>query len=270
MISTFANNATGANKTVSTIGNIVKLNFAPSIPLDDKVDYELRLISANIVYCMPNITSSNNTLTYIFGGTTHTITFDTGLYALSDINNIVSLYTGISNNGGDSNLIVFSADESTSKIYIFFSQPYVEINCGVSNSIMPMLGFPTSSGVIGGLNIASWIKGAYAAQLNSLQNILIQCDIVNGGYSNTQVSNVIAVVTPNVTPYSTIIYTPYFPISCPVFKRGKIDSITITLVDQDGNDIDMGTSGGTDLPAELWSVVLTLEPTILQTAHNAK
>ena len=107
MISIFANNATGANKTVSTLGNRVKLNFAPSIPLDDKVDYELRLISGNIVYCMPNFTSSNNTLTYIFRGTTHTITFDTGLYALSDINNIVSLFTGISNNSGDPNFIVF-------------------------------------------------------------------------------------------------------------------------------------------------------------------
>ena len=198
MISIFANNSAGNGKVINTLGSQIKLNLNPPIMLDDRKKYELRVINANIVYCTPNVTSANNILSYTFGGHTHNIIFDTGLYALTDINIVVSLYTGIGNNGGDPNLIQFEADEATSKIYCFFSQAHVIIDCGAGNSIMPMLGFPASSGQIGGLIIASWIKSAVAAQLNAIQNILIKCDITTGSYTNSQMSNIISVVVPNV------------------------------------------------------------------------
>ena len=35
--------------------------------------------------------------------------------------------------------------------------------------------------------------------------------------------------------------------------------MTLTLVDQDGTDIDMGTDNGT-LPPELWSVTMDISP----------
>jgi hypothetical protein len=257
MISLFVNNDTSYNKIISALGNQVILSLNPPILLDDKKKYEMRLLNANIVYCMPNVTSVNNTLTYTYQGYTHNIVFDTGIYSLDDINVNISLYTAIGNNGGDGNLIVFSADESTSKIYCFFDQPNVVIDCGAPNSIMPMLGFPASSGLMGGLIIASWIKSATSAQLNSIQNILVKCDATTGSYSNGQLSNVIACVVPNVTSYSTIIYTPVHPTRCPINVR-RLDSITFTLVDQNNNDIDMGTSGGT-LSPELWSIVITIE-----------
>jgi len=256
MLSLFINNNPSTNKIISPLGNQVIVNLNPPILLDEKKKFELRLLNANIVYCMPNVSSNNNTLTYIFQGITHNIIFDNGLYSLDDINITVGLYTAIGNNGGDGSLIQFEADEATSKIYCFFSQAHVIIDCGAGNSIMPMLGFPASSGQIGGLIIASWIKSAVSAQLNAIQNILIKCDITTGSYTNSQMSNIISVVVPNVGSYSTIIYYPVHPVRCPI-NVARIDSITFTLVDQNGNDIDMGSNGGTESP-ELWSIVITI------------
>ena len=84
------------------------------------------------------------------------------------------------------------------------------------------------------------------AALNPLQNILIKCDIVTGSYFNTTHSTIIAVVTPDVSPYSTIIYRPVHPIRLPINVK-RIDQMTITLVDQDNKDIDLGSNGGTYL-----------------------
>ena len=126
---------------------------------------------------------------------------------------------------------------------------------------MKMLGFDASQAtnlVIGMLSSAGSVKSLNQAQLNSLQNILIKCDAVTGSYMNTQESNVVACVTPNVSSYSTIFYSPYHPLRLPVNKH-RIDQMTISLVDQDGNEVDLGTDNGTLTP-ELWSVVLDIEP----------
>ena len=98
---------------------------------------------------------------------------------------------------------------------------------------------------------------ATKASLNLLQNILIKCDIVNGSYFNTTHSTIISVVTPDVSPYSTIIYRPVHPLRIPINIK-RIDQMTITLVDQDNKDIDLGSNGGADTP-ELFSVVLSIE-----------
>ena len=111
---------------------------------------------------------------------------------------------------------------------------------------------------IGGLIAPSYVKSQNQAQLNSLQNILVKCDITTGSYSNSQLSNIICAVTPNVSPYSTIIYTPVHPVRCPI-NTTRIESMMFTLTDQDGDDIDIGSDTGTQSP-ELWSVYLTIKP----------
>ena len=97
---------------------------------------------------------------------------------------------------------------------------------------MDILGF--SKHQIGGLIAHGYIKSENQAQLNSLQNILVTCDITTGSYSNSQLSNIICAVTPNVSPYSTIIYTPVHPVRCPI-NITRIESMTITLTDQNCN-----------------------------------
>ena len=67
MISIFVNNASEPNKQVSKKGNQVTVSFNPPIILDPKKKYQMRCLNANIVYCMPNITSSNNKLHFNIG-----------------------------------------------------------------------------------------------------------------------------------------------------------------------------------------------------------
>ena len=255
MLSLFINNNKSNNKIVSSLGNQVTINLNPAINLDDNKKYQLRLLNANIVYCMPNVTILNNTLKYTFSGSTYSLVFDTGLYSLDDINAEVSMYTSLSGNGNDANLIQFFPDQATSKIYVSFSQANVIMDNTITNSILDMLGFSKSN--IGGLISAGIIKSAYQAQLNAIQNILIKCDVTTGSYSNSQLTNIISAITPDVDSYSTIIYRPVHPVRCPINVR-LIESITLTLVDQNNNDLDIGTNGGTQDP-ELWSVVLSIE-----------
>ena len=118
---------------------------------------------------------------------------------------------------------------------------------------MPMLGF---NGNIIGTTAGTWIKSTNHAKLNSLQNILVKCDCVTGSYIDGKSSNLIAVITPDVASGSTIIFNPVNPLSVSIFKR-RMDSITITLTDQNGVELDMGTDNGNDLP-ELFQVVLSI------------
>ena len=255
MISLFINNTMQSSKIVSPLGNQVTVNFSSPIILDDKKKYELRLLNANVVYCMPNVTSANNELWYTINGSTRCVTFDDGLYSLDDINSTLSFFTYQTLNGNESGMILFEPDQATSKLYISFSRVGITVDCTASHNILGMLGFPASMGVLSS-SASLYYRSTNQAQLNSLQNILIKCDITGGSYVNGDQSNVIASVTPNVDSYSTISFFPIHPTRCAIFVK-RIDRITLTLTDQNGVDVDMGTSQGT-LEPELWSVLLTI------------
>jgi len=259
MISLFISNSNQSNKSVSSLGLTVSVNFNPPIQLNPKKKYQMRLLEANIVYCTPNISTAlnNNTLSYSKGGTNYTINFPSGLYGLSDINTTVSLATYSQCN--DSNLIQFYPNPATSSIYVYFDQSNVSINCAGANSIMAILGFPASTETIGNLSAAGYVEGTQQANLNSLQNILISSDIATGSYMNSLNSNIIASVIPDVTSYSTIIYKPYHPLRLPLINIAQIDQMTITLTDQNGVILDLGTNNGNQAP-EPFSILIDISP----------
>ena len=124
MLSLFINNNQSNQKIINPTGNQVTVNLNPPIILDDNKDYQIRLLNSSITYCMPNVTSKNNTLSYMFNyngtQTQRTLTFDDGLYSINDINFTISRFTEIGMNGNDASLIQFYADESTSKIIVYF------------------------------------------------------------------------------------------------------------------------------------------------------
>jgi len=95
MQSLYVSNSGVSNTSVSALGSSVTVYFNPPIKLDTKKKYQIRCLSAAIVYCTPNIsaTKRNNILSYSKGGTNYTITFADGLYALQDINTVISLST---------------------------------------------------------------------------------------------------------------------------------------------------------------------------------
>ena len=72
MQSLYFSNSGVSNTSVSALGSSVTVYFNPPIKLDTKKKYQIRCLSAAIVYCTPNIsaTKRNNILSYSKGGTT--------------------------------------------------------------------------------------------------------------------------------------------------------------------------------------------------------
>ena len=70
------------------------------------------------------------------------------------------------------NLFYLLANESTSKVYVFFNQPNTAINVSDSDGIMKILGFNVTlnnHGLIGSftsISDASYVESANKAQLN--------------------------------------------------------------------------------------------------------
>lgn len=84
MLSLFINNNQASQKSINSTGNQIIVTLNPPILLDENKEYQMRLLNASIMYCMPNVTSKNNTLSHMFNynvtQTQRTLTFDDGLY----------------------------------------------------------------------------------------------------------------------------------------------------------------------------------------------
>jgi len=237
------------------MANSITCYFNPPIELDPKKKWEMRLLQANIVYCSPNITSSNNVFSYVYNGVTHTHEFDTGLYSLVDINNQIGRWNVQDTNG--ITLFSLQANEATSTTIVYFSTTGTSIDCTIANTIINILGFPVSSGHISAPT-DSYVRSPNPIMLNALQQYLISCSAINGIYQNSQLSNILCGVPINCAPYSQVQFQPIHPTRCTVFVN-RIDMLTLTLLDQNGNQVDF-TNEGNDTP-ENWNVCITIEPT---------
>ena len=92
-------------------------------------------------------TGINNNLYYSFNGTSYVITFPAVLHSLDNINETISIQTLSNNDNG--NLINIQGNNATSGVYIIFDSPTLSIDCSQNESILQILEFPTSTGVIG-------------------------------------------------------------------------------------------------------------------------
>ena len=265
----YINNKPGRNKVITKNGSCVTLYLDPILNLDQKKQYYLRLLSGSIVYCQPNIIAGKNNK-FVFctnsndlGSAEYYICYlDTGIYSLSDLNDKVNLLT--MNEVGQS-LFYFSANESTSKVNVFFSQPNTAINVSDSDGIMKLLGFNVTlnnHGLIGGFTTitdTSYVESNNKAQLNSIQNILVKTDIVdNCSYLNDHEEPIIGSIQPNTGPFGTIFYTPEFPQKC-ILGKNNIDKLTIELTDQDGVALDMTGSVTNQTDYEIFTLQIEID-----------
>ena len=259
------------NKFVNNIGSEITLYFSYPLRLgNNPKGYEICVRRSSIVYCTPNISAAlkNNKLTYSFKDVTNTvvqqtITFDDGLYSLNDINLKISLFTSQINNSQDSQLIYFSPDESTSRIYVIFSKANVVVDASATNSILLTLGFTITQGtyndgLIGNFSDPSLYDiSDNKAQLNPIQNYLISTNISTGNYFDSDVSNVIENIPIGQTTSGSLTeFDSNNPTKSDVNVR-NIDKLTISLLDNYGNLVDMATANGTK-PPEAFSIEISI------------
>ena len=250
------------DKYVNQIGNEITLYFKDPLRLDPTKKYEVSVLRAAIVYCVPNISSAlkNNKLTYSYKDSitnnieTRTIIFDDGLYSLNDINFKISLFTSQMNNSQNDNLIYFYPDESTSKIYATFpTATNVSIDASATNSILLSLGFTTDQGsahdgVIGNFSSTSdYTLSTNKAQLNPIQSYLIATNISTGNFFDGAVSNVIEEIPIGKTTSGSLSEFDSNNITRSPVTINNIDRLVVSLLDNYGSPIDL-TNGTLENP----------------------
>ena len=256
MISLFVSNSD--TKNTSNNGSQVTLSLNPAIVLNPNKKYYACATEVDIVFCFANVfTGVNNKFIFYdtaISASPFTYSFSQGIYSFNaiqeEINRATQKYLQ------NSNLFELEADTSTSHIYIHFKNTTCKVDCSGADNIMQMLGYPASTGILDSVPYANDFYEGNNCQLNTVQNVLITASFVNGSYKNEQSQNVLCSVTPDVVPYSTILYRPQMGVFVPI-KQNILDTITFQLLDQTGKAINMGINNVGDT-VELWSMRLII------------
>ena len=257
-ITLFVNNdPSDSNTKVNAFGNQVTVSLNPAVHLDNKKEYVLRVLSAQVLYCFSNVfTGKNDKIYYAYKGGNYTITFPQGIYTLAAINDEIIRQTNDNNNAP----YIFSiqGDVANSSVYIVFNDPTFTVSCNHSDSILINLGFPMSTGIIGPyLEEGTQYSLGYPAVLNTTTSLLMSCDACSGSYKNGSTSSIVASIIINSTPFITIEYEPINPPKIPLAKY-DIDSITFTLYNQRLQPLDLNSNNGTQ-QYENWSAVIEID-----------
>ena len=206
MISLFISNS-NQQQTFNN-GSKISLSMNPPIVLDPSKKYYASASEVDIVYCFPNIiTGKNNIFKFseIIGGvrTYFTWTFSQGIYSISTIQEEINRATQeyCQNNY----LFILEPDPSSSHVYIHFMTTTSIIDCTGSTNVMSILGYPASSAVLGPVTHINDFYEGEKCELNNIQNVYLLASFVNGSYQNAQCKNVLASITPDVSPFSTIL-----------------------------------------------------------------
>ena len=258
MISLFVSNSD--SRYTSSNGSKVNLPLNPPIVLNPEKKYYATASEIDVVYCFANIfTGINDKFKYselknnVLTNFTHT--FSQGIYTWKAIQDEINRCTQI--DVQNPNLFILEPDTSSSHIYIHFMNTTAKIDCTGSDNVMQILGYDATAGVLGPvLHVYDSYEGNNA-KLNNVQNVLVLASFVNGSYQNAQAKNVLASLTPDVAPYSTIMYRPNMPIWVPVTQT-VLDTISFQLVDQDNKEINMGVHEQDDT-AELFSLRIIIK-----------
>ena len=95
------------------------------------------------------------------------------------------------------------------------------------------------------------------AQLNPIQNYLLATNISTGNYFDGSISNIIESIPIGQTKAGSL---TEFDSNNPTFASVNIkhiDKLVVTLLDNNGNDVDMNTNNGTTAP-EAFSVLIAI------------
>ncbi len=217
---------------VSQEGEDFTINF-DNLELNNKYDYEVALVRSSIWYSYHNISTDfgNNTLRYNNGSVWKTVTFDNGIYSVSDIDTFLK------------NAMKANGDSGTSSgvdvFYIAITPNYTTLKCDVTISNNFQLDFTTSTlrELLGFTSVIATVSqsGANPADITrGINSLVIACDIVDGSYDNGASSSILYSFVPNVSPGSLINTEPVQRVYLPINTNNYIHHIRMTLLDNKG------------------------------------
>lgn len=232
----------------------INLDTPITIPKDAKQCY-LQTTQATVWWVIPNIVTGVNDKFNIDDGVNpaYDITIPQGLYDVENLENAIK--TGISNLGGDENIINLVADSSTQKVIIRLNLIGAIVDFTVANSCRVIMGF--NSAVIGPSTVdpQDFIAPNQAA-FNTVEYFLIHSDLTPHGIrTNNNETGVISQVLINVSPGSQIVHQPFNPVRIPCNNLigSKIKRARFWITDQSNNLINTNN--------ETWSAGLSIKYT---------
>lgn len=199
--------------------SILTAKFFPPIKLDENVSYFIGLVDFETFNSIPNIQAGNDKFFY----DSKFLTFPTGSYEVEQIDKFLKEQLG-------NDAIELTANTATlkcelkSKHVIDFTQ---------KESIGPLLGFKSNV-----LQPNILHESDEPVQIFGINAILIDCSLVSGAYINGKEIHTIHQFAPVTPPGYRIIEVPQTVIYLPVNTK-LIDSVTVKLLDQDGNLLNL-------------------------------
>ena len=206
--------------SLSDTSSVLETHFFPPIELAPDKNYVLGLIELLTFHSIPNIDERNNKIT-VDG---QDVIIPTGSYEIEDIDSYI--LGSLADSG-----ITFSlqANNNTLQSTIKCSG---QIDFRGGYSIGPLLGFHKDTLLVDELNISD-----SPVKILKVNIIRVDCNITSGAYINGESAHTIHEFFPSVPPSFKIIEAPSPVIYLPISVK-RIDNITLTLVDQDGELIN--------------------------------
>ena len=222
-------------------GNDSKLRtqFSPTM---DSRGCEIAVVGLSTYYSYPNVTEKNNRM-HIIGPHVKdtTIEFKKGCYEVSDISDVIRKKFGWEKDEKkDESKIIFTADPITLRSHLTIKKSGVSetpwrVLFPVENSIGPLLGFTKEKWEFDGPG--EWTS-TNIANIQTVNNILVQCDVISGSSINGKPAPVIFNYSPNVAAGNKIVAEPVVPIYLPV-SLDRIHELNVWVTDQDNELLDL-------------------------------
>jgi hypothetical protein len=221
------------NVSIVLSNNTTKWNttFSPPMYFNPRRKYEMSLMSLETYYSIPNINNFNNTFVYHDGTTTKTITVPLGSYELADINTEIQKQMQL--NGDVGTPIKLLVNTATLKAVIQITNPAYTVRMGES-TIRSVLGFHERT-----LTSSTDNEGDLTVNILTVNSIMVTCNLVGGSYIDGVMLPIIYSFFPDVSPGEKIVESPRNLIYLPITSSGLISKIEISLVDQNGDLLDL-------------------------------
>lgn len=200
----------------------------PELHLDPAYNYSCALLDFATYNSIPNIIENrNNSLTITLENSTEHVKLclDQGAYEIQDM--IDCLMEKAKKFGVKLEIIL---NKNTYKVSFKSQNATIMLS---NDSILPIFGFHQ-----GAYPCNVWHTSETIVNITNITVIRIECDIIRGTYINSQPTHTIHQFSPIVAPGFKIVEAPKNIIYLPLAVN-SIQSVHISLVDQDGTPIDL-------------------------------
>lgn len=206
--------------TLTITGNnpILQSDFYPPLILNNN-DYECGILYFSTFNSIPNINDKNNIFVY---GAQKEIKVPCGTYDFQDLSEYLK-------NKVEKCDLQIKPNINTLSCSLFCTET---IDFQVKNTIAPLFGFSSVK-----LEPNKWHESNKSVNILPVSVIRIECDLIQGSYTNGAPTHIIHEFVLNVPPGHQIIEVPknivYFPIN-----KKVISTIKVRILDLCGNIVD--------------------------------